>query len=818
MLITAVIGIVAGIVLRGYLPKDYTQKKAFLDWVAFPGTAFLRVMKCLDLPLIVSNIIVGIQGIVKLENAAGVGLRTGALYIFTSLVAAIEAVIVYAVMKQFLVQVESDKLFAKTSISFTCPSGSVVSVDAITNALTCSPSVTTAASFEATITGDEIDLFSAPPTTVGDLIQYIVYSFAPDNMLTALTVPNVMSALICAVAFGIAAAHLHVGGTGQKRNVVVDIMIQVREIFIMLMEALIFFAPFALIFLMAAAIATSSSLTNAGLDAAYLLIAATIAYCIHAFIMTPFLLFVFTRINPYKYLATYKLAYRTAFRTGSAESALDKTIMCAVESGEVSSTVAGFVLPLGIDLNLDGSGLYYPLAVLYLANIGGYAGDVTAGTLVIIVIVSTLAAIGAHQMPNGGLILILAIWQACFAGTHKVPLEIAYVLALQWFFDRCIATVNVSTDTVIAKIVDVTTYGGYDLRHPKEKQTSRASASSGSHGDRKRTSLWDAQKDPRKSMRVLYDPSLLRAHVQRRTMAAQAMEELDLSQTNAEGSLSPTALGPHATTSPTVYGPGDRGSVGWRTFDLSKIQGSLSADLKKLPGYVDAIAEGVDEDLEIGGEGLSQEDAHNSFGTTHSPENLRGHDPRFSRNRDGAPSSFEEGLIGSITSNQSGGLRNREVISPMPDVEREASNSSILSGNDENAIPSNAKKVGPGIAARFNTFSVGERNQFEPQGPRVHPPGSTVVPNPINAMSPSSRRSSIDGDRTARVATAKHEDSFHSSQNVSREESFSSVIGSNDRNSRVALANHALSREASGTLNRVSRESSFNQSSSQTRT
>jgi hypothetical protein len=40
------------------------------------------------------------------------------------------------------------------------------------------------------------------------------------------------------------------------------------------------------------------------------------------------------------------------------------------------------VLPLGIDLNLDGSGIYFPLAVLFLGDIGGYSGSVTVGACV----------------------------------------------------------------------------------------------------------------------------------------------------------------------------------------------------------------------------------------------------------------------------------------------------------------------------------------------------------------------------------------------------------------------------------------------------
>jgi Na+/H+-dicarboxylate symporter len=105
---------------------------------------------------------------------------------------------------------------------------------------------------------------------------------------------------------------------------------------------------------------------------------------------------------------------------------------------QVSSAVAGFVLPLGVDFNLDGSGVYYPLAVLFLGFIAGLSAvslhtcypfspaqlwlqEVDAGTVVLVVIISTVASIGSHHSNNSGIILMLTIWQGCFVGKYKVP-------------------------------------------------------------------------------------------------------------------------------------------------------------------------------------------------------------------------------------------------------------------------------------------------------------------------------------------------------------------------------------------------------------
>ena len=100
------------------------------------------------------------------------------------------------------------------------------------------------------------------------------------------------------------------------------------------------------------------------------------------------------------------------------------------------------------------------------------------------------------------------------------------MLATQWFFDRCVATANVVSDSVIAKIVDVTTQGGAELRLPmpvKPPKTPSPTEGSGhghggGHGELKRSasahgrkSIWEATADPRDSLRVLVNVNELLA-------------------------------------------------------------------------------------------------------------------------------------------------------------------------------------------------------------------------------------------------------------------------------------------------------------------
>ena len=135
-----------------------------------------------------------------------------------------------------------------------------------------------------------------------------------------------------------------------------------------------------------------------------------------------------------------------------------------------------FVCSLGATINMDGSGIYFPCAVVFLAYMSGNSDAVTAGPIVVthshththththtlthartrararihihkdilpssflypdtihttqvLAIVSTLGAVGASPIPNSGIVMILTIWSAVFPELD-VPTEIAYVQVL----------------------------------------------------------------------------------------------------------------------------------------------------------------------------------------------------------------------------------------------------------------------------------------------------------------------------------------------------------------------------------------------------
>jgi len=76
---------------------------------------------------------------------------------------------------------------------------------------------------------------------------------------------------------------------------------------------------------------------------------------IHAIVTLPMLLAFFAKINPYNYLNAVKESPIMAFSTASSAATLPVSLQVVQEKGGVSKDSAGFVLPLGATVSMDGT-------------------------------------------------------------------------------------------------------------------------------------------------------------------------------------------------------------------------------------------------------------------------------------------------------------------------------------------------------------------------------------------------------------------------------------------------------------------------------
>jgi DAACS family dicarboxylate/amino acid:cation (Na+ or H+) symporter len=154
------------------------------------------------------------------------------------------------------------------------------------------------------------------------------------------------------------------------------------------------------------------------------------------------------RRNPVDFMKRSRLVIITAFSTSSSNATLPTTIEVAQSELGIRKAVAGFVLPLGATMNMNGTSLFEGVTVLFLAQVFGI--ELSLGQQILVIAMSVITAIGAAGIPGGSIPFLIVV-----LGMFGIPPEgIAIVLGVDRILDMCRTIVNVAGDLVTASIVE----------------------------------------------------------------------------------------------------------------------------------------------------------------------------------------------------------------------------------------------------------------------------------------------------------------------------------------------------------------------------
>jgi len=145
-------------------------------------------------------------------------------------------------------------------------------------------------------------------------------------------------------------------------------------------------------------------------------------------------------MNPWKFYSRIRASLITAFSTSSSSATLPTNIAVAEEQLGISPKIAGFVLPLGATLCMNGTALYEGVTVLFLAQVFGI--PLSLGTQAFVILLSVVTAVGAAGVPGGSLPLIMVV----LASVGVPPEAIAVILGVDRILDMSRTTLNVTGD------------------------------------------------------------------------------------------------------------------------------------------------------------------------------------------------------------------------------------------------------------------------------------------------------------------------------------------------------------------------------------
>ena len=159
------------------------------------------------------------------------------------------------------------------------------------------------------------------------------------------------------------------------------------------------------------------------------------------------LLWLATGVTPRQFFRGAREALLTAFVTSSSAATLPVTLRCTEEQLKVRKEIAGFVVPLGATVNMDGTALYEGAAALFVARLAGIELDLVSQMIVFAV--AMLGAIGAPGIPSVGMLSMVLVLESV-----GLPSEaIAILLPIDRLLDTTRTMVNVEGDMVGSLIV-----------------------------------------------------------------------------------------------------------------------------------------------------------------------------------------------------------------------------------------------------------------------------------------------------------------------------------------------------------------------------
>ncbi len=407
ILIGLALGVVVGLVAN---LLDLAWLQAVLAGIEPIGTAFIRLITMVVVPLVAASLLIGTASLGDLRKLGRIGGKTVAYYMTTTAIAVTIGIVLSNVVQP----------------------GS--GIDEQTR--------DTLSEQFADQAGESMALAAEKPPVVETLLNMI-----PRNPIQAAAEMDLLPLIIFMILFGAAITLVE----EDKKNAVLMVAEGVNDAVMVLIDWIMKMAPYAVFALLAAVVA------QFGLDLLRSLLIYTLtvtaALLLHAFGTYGLIIRFVIRMSPATFFKRIIEAPVVAFSTSSSNATLPVTMETAEEDLGVSPEVSSFVLPLGATINMDGTAMYQAIATMFIAQI--YGVGLGIGEQLTIVLTATLASIGAAGVPSAGIIILILVLNSVGLGGHAAA-GIALVLGVDRILDMLRTAVNVTGDLTAASFVAVT--------------------------------------------------------------------------------------------------------------------------------------------------------------------------------------------------------------------------------------------------------------------------------------------------------------------------------------------------------------------------
>ena len=389
------IGLFAGIFFGAILSKlgeNHPLTISIAPWFQLLGDLFLRLIRMVIVPLVFFSIISGVANLTEIKKLRSIGIKTLIFFLITGFIAISLGIVIAQIFKP----------------------GEGVKIGEIN---------------EGTVEMKEL------PTVYDSILTLI-----PSNIFEAFVEEEMLQIIVFSIFCGAALLAM-----GERAKPIVDLVERFSEMMYQITGIVVKFTPIGVFGLMSKAIA-SFGMKIFGPVFKFILVD-YLANILNIAVFYSLILYFIAKVNPLKF---YKKAFQPwaiAFSTCSSTAALPETMRVGTEEIGMPQETASFILPLGATANMNGTGIYFGVVVMFAAQL--YGIPITLGQQISLVLTATLLSIGCAAAPQTGLIISIALLTDL-----GIPLDgLALIAGVYRIVDQIHTSTNALGDLVIGTAV-----------------------------------------------------------------------------------------------------------------------------------------------------------------------------------------------------------------------------------------------------------------------------------------------------------------------------------------------------------------------------
>jgi Na+/H+-dicarboxylate symporter len=387
--------ILIGMVLGAILGLVFREK---IYWIAPFGDLFIRLLKMIVMPIIISTLVCGAASISP-ATVGKIGTRIVVIYLITS---------AFAVCIGLL----SGFIFHPVANLSNYPI--------------------------AAAAGKDVASLSVVDTFL---------NIVPTNVFKAVNDAQVLPVIFFSILFGLGVSYLIVSEDEKLQNsgnTILNFFTGVSEVMTKMVTGIMQYAPIGVLSLIAVVFAKQGPKVVGSLG--MVVAAAFSGYLVQILLIYVGMIKLFG-LKPKRFWHEARNPFVTGLGTRSSYGTLPVT-MTAAENLGVSKDIYSFSLPLGATINMDGTAIYQGVCATFIALTATGVG-LTAAQMGTIVITATLISIGTAGIPGAGAIMLLMVLDSIGlkveAGT-AVAGAYAMILGIDAILDMGRTALNVTGD------------------------------------------------------------------------------------------------------------------------------------------------------------------------------------------------------------------------------------------------------------------------------------------------------------------------------------------------------------------------------------